>query len=73
MMDNILFGPITLYRSNEERWLQVQDLLNEGWLPLYSRTKGEFVDQIRATTPNEDQKLFKGLIICIGYKIIPKE
>lgn len=73
MMDNILLGPITLYRTDAEMRLQVQDLLDDGWQPLYSRTRGKFVEEIRLQILEADRKIFKGLIISIGYRQIPKE
>lgn len=67
MLDNILIGPITLFNSMKDAKDQCNDILSQGYLPIYCLTRGKLVEDIRASLIPEQQKLLKGVILSYTF------
>ena len=72
MFENILFGPMCIVFSVEDRIRHLREIAKNGYHPIAEIKKGELVLEMRRTFEPQGVKV-KSIILCIGYKKILKE
>lgn len=70
MFENILFGPMCMVFLPKDKIMHLANMEVNGYYPIAEIIEGELFEEVEL---HFGQKKLKSIILCIGYKKIPKE